>query len=125
MVIVNLVMFVYKVIWVMDLLQAQSDDDDGDDVAVTVDSSGFMDEFFEQVTSCSSVYTPYLLICAPVGACVCVCVCVYVYAYVCTHCVCVCVCVHMCVCICVCGLCVCVCVYICVFVYPFVYNCKC
>jgi hypothetical protein len=31
------------------LLQAQSDDDDADDVAVTVDSSGFMDEFFEQV----------------------------------------------------------------------------
>lgn len=31
------------------MLQAQSDEDDGDDVAVTVDSSGFMDEFFEQV----------------------------------------------------------------------------
>ncbi|KAK7088477.1 syntaxin-like isoform X2 [Littorina saxatilis] len=31
------------------LKAAQSDDDDGDDVAVTVDSSGFMDEFFEQV----------------------------------------------------------------------------
>ena len=29
--------------------QAQSDDDDNDDVAVTVDSSGFMEEFFEQV----------------------------------------------------------------------------
>ncbi len=32
-------------------LQAQSDDDDvGDDVAVNVDTGGFMDEFFEQVS---------------------------------------------------------------------------
>ncbi|KAK3792363.1 hypothetical protein RRG08_045907 [Elysia crispata] len=31
------------------LKAAQSDDDDNDDVAVTVDSSGFMEEFFEQV----------------------------------------------------------------------------
>ena len=43
----------YKMILVTDLFQAQSDDDDADDVAVTVDSSGFMDEFFEQVTSIS------------------------------------------------------------------------
>ena len=34
------------------VLQAQSDDDDaGDDVAVTVDPSGFMEKFFEQVNS--------------------------------------------------------------------------
>ena len=33
------------------MLQAQSDDDDvGDDVAVNVDTGGFMDEFFEQVS---------------------------------------------------------------------------
>uniref|UniRef100_A0A2C9JI76 t-SNARE coiled-coil homology domain-containing protein n=1 Tax=Biomphalaria glabrata TaxID=6526 RepID=A0A2C9JI76_BIOGL len=31
------------------LKAAQSDDDENDDVAVTVDSSGFMEEFFEQV----------------------------------------------------------------------------
>lgn len=31
------------------LFQAQSDDDDADDVAVNVDSGGFMDMFFEQV----------------------------------------------------------------------------
>ena len=57
----------YKVILVTDLFQAQSDDDDADDVAVTVDSSGFMDEFFEQVTSISLSLTPSLclVLCLP------------------------------------------------------------
>ena len=47
------------------MFQAQSDDDDGDDVAVTVDSSGFMDEFFEQVRSlCTEPFPPlFVFVC--------------------------------------------------------------
>ena len=40
------------------MLQAQSDDDDvGDDVAVNVDTGGFMDEFFEQVSRAVCLFT--------------------------------------------------------------------